>query len=456
MENRNSENQFTIVLIVVAILQFFTWFKPSEPFFTPFVLEQFNITEKTLISDIYAYDVVFQLLSGVVVGLSFWIFGHQGAFLICSASSIASVSCVLFSSSQWVLLMSQAFWALSFSALYVLLIALLQLFPRKLFQKAVSINSFSMLVSSTISGFTGFMLLQFSPAVKDQHGRRITFFVTFASVIVAFAVLCFSVSPCINIFSRKIPKTKSVPKENRKCHSHLLRIKQMLVNLNLVAWLVLSSIMRGIHTEVLTLWQILAEEIDVTGTQSKYNGIISMVAYILAAILVLLPIKLESLIVRHLWWLSPTVLALAMAALVCLSQSQAIASLGVFYVFFHALAETFLAVATAQMAKAAYTDQISDSDYGQTFVILLSAKYMLSLLVEVVVQLVIWPHWGIYHNIFKFDFDIRQQILGLGSCIAFAFILAVLLGVRMFFQQRTQREVEKSTTNEKLLGDTTL
>ena len=445
------ETRFVVVLAVVAALQFFNWFQPSEPFFTPFVLEQFNITERTLITDIYAYDVVFQLLAGVFVGVLYLIFGHQGTCIVCYASSIASISCVLFSRSQWVLLLSQAFWALSFSALYVLLIALLQLFPRKLFQKAVSVNSFSMLVSSTVSGFTGFMLLQFSPAVKDQKGREITFYVTFASVIVAFIIVCFSVSPCINIFGRKIPKAQRDPKKHRKCQSHLLRIQKMIGNLNLVAWLVLSSIMRGIHTEVLTLWQILAEEIDFT--QSKYNGIISMVAYILAAILVLLPIKLESVIVRHLWWLSPLVLALATTALMCLSQSQSIASLAISYVFFHAFAETFLAVATAQMAKEAHTNNTSDPDYGQTFVILLSAKYILSLLVEVVVQLVIWPHWGLYQNIFKFDFDIRQQLLGLGACIAFAFILAVLMAIRNFCQQRSKHGLEKTTTSEKLLTD---
>ena len=447
------------VLVAVAVLQFFTWFKPSEPFFTPFVLEQFNITERNLISDIYAWDVVFQMLAGILLGSLYLAFGHRVALLACSASSVASVSCVLFSSSRWALLLSQAFWALSFSALYVLLIALLQLLPRKLFQKAVSINSVAMLAASTTSSFTGFMLLQFSPAVKDQSGRELTFFVTFGSTIISFALLCVCISPCINIFNRN----NSIQREgiagarkSCKCKSHVLLIKKLLINLDIVGWLLLSSIVRGTHTEVVTLWQILSEEIDFT--KSKYNGIISMAAYILAAILVLLLIKLERLIVQHLWWFCPSILVLTATCLIAVSQSPSIVYLAVFYVFFHALAEMFLALATAQMAKHAYTDETSHLDYGQAFVILLSAKYTLSLGVEIIIQLLVWPQWGMYHNVFKRTLGIREQLLGLGGCIVLAFLLAVLMGVRIFRQQRARgrvhRRLKQESMAEKLLGNT--
>lgn len=452
------KNRFTYVLVAVVILQFFTWFKPSEPFFTPFVLEQYNITERTLVSDIYAWDVVFQLLAGIVIGPLYFVFGHQLTLLLCSASSIASVSCVLFSKSRSVLLLSQAFWAMSFSALYVLLIALLQLLPRKLFQKAVSINSVSMLAASTISSFTGFMLIQFSPAVEDQNGRKLTFFITFGSTIISLVILCVCISPCIDIFSRrnsteseKITDTK----KSRRCHSHLLLIKQMLGNLDIVSWLVLGSIIRGIHTEVRTLWQILAEEIDYT--ESKYNGIISMAAYILAAILVLMLIKLERVIDKHLWWFCPSILFLTATFLFCVSQSTTIPSLSVFYISFHALAEMFLALATAQMAKHAKTSEASDSDYAQTFVILLSTKYTLSLVVDVVIQLLVWPHWGMYQNVFLQKFGIREQMLGLGSCVVFAFLLSVLMGVRMFCQQqRPKQRSNNDTMTEKLIDNSVM
>ena len=452
------KKHFTYVLLVVAALQFCTWFKPSESFFTPFVLEQFNITESTLIGDIYAWDVLFQLAGTILIALTYLVFGHRVPFLVCSASSIASVSCVLFSSEQWVLLMSQAFWALAFSSLYVLLIALLQLFPRKLFYKAVSINSVSMLVASTVSSFTGFMLLQFSSVAKDQHGRKLTFFVSFGSAVVSFAILCCAISPCVDIFRRRNEHQKLERKrssqQRHKCPSLLLRVKKMMCNLNLVAWLVLGSIVRGIHTEVVTVWQILSEEIDYS--KSKYNAIISMSAYVSAAILVLLPTRknLENVMNMHLWWLSPLILALSATFLICVSQAPSFASLGIFYVGFHALAELFLAVVTTQLAKLAHTDQTSDSDFSQTFVILLSAKFALSLIVEIVVQLFVWPHWGSYHNMFKLKFDIRQQLLGLGFAIVFAFLLSVLLGVRIFCQQRVQQRQKKvATMSENLLDN---
>ena len=228
----------------------------------------------------------------------------------------------------------------------------------------------------------------------------------------------------------------------------------MLSNLDIVGWLVLSSIVRGTHTEVATLWQILSEEIDFA--ESKYNGIISMAAYILAAIFVLLLIKLERVIEKHLWWFGPSILFLTATFLFCVSQSETIVSLAIFYISFHALAETFLALATAKMAKHASTGEASDSNYAQTFVILLSAKYTLSLVVEVIIQLLLWPHWGKYKNVFKQSFGIRKQMMGFGGFIAFAFLLSVLMGVRIFFQQQAQRRQNKDSTTRKLLDNSSM
>jgi hypothetical protein len=51
----------TKLFAFLALFQFFHWFQPSSPYMTAFAMLTFNVSESTLLLDVYSWDVVFQV-----------------------------------------------------------------------------------------------------------------------------------------------------------------------------------------------------------------------------------------------------------------------------------------------------------------------------------------------------------------------------------------------------------
>ena len=77
------------------VFQFFHWFKPSEPFFADYVLPHYGISMQRLVSDVYAWDTLFQIASAALLLGVFVAFGAYTSLLLCAVATVCTVLCVL-------------------------------------------------------------------------------------------------------------------------------------------------------------------------------------------------------------------------------------------------------------------------------------------------------------------------------------------------------------------------
>ncbi len=426
------------MLFVLCLFQFFHWFKPSEPFVASFAEQQFNISQDQVF-DVFGFDVAFQILAGLIIGSLFFVVGYKVALVYCSIMSALTIVDTLIFDQIFAFYLSQFFWASSFTAIYIVLATLLHFLPRRQFQTATSWNSFSTLMASFVSSITGFFMLftfdatstkQMNGTNSDEYRVKLknVFYVSLTSEMIALSILVIAI--CCKLFVRNERNRNEISMTSSPKKMVNLRIpKKMcteICNLGVWMWILMLSIVRGVHTEVVTLWQLLASEIDKDPNAEKYNGLIRAGAYAFAGVLVLLPAQnmFEGFIQRHLRLFCLLVLTFASGLLIIMSQTQAILSLGITYITFHGLVEVFMAVGTTQLAKSATSS--NEDSYFQKFITLMTIKYFMGLLVEVLVQILFWPKWGAYQNIFGLKLKFRLRLLVLGFVFATSVVVKLV------------------------------
>eukprot|EP00658_Telonema_sp_P-2_P055647 TRINITY_DN4422_c0_g1_i6.p1 TRINITY_DN4422_c0_g1~~TRINITY_DN4422_c0_g1_i6.p1 ORF type:complete len:191 (-),score=44.49 TRINITY_DN4422_c0_g1_i6:19-591(-) len=85
-----------LLLTTMFTFQFFHWFKPSQAFFADYVLPRYHITNHQLVTEVYAWDTLFQILAAGFTVLVFVGLGLRHALTICAVAAACTVVAVLF------------------------------------------------------------------------------------------------------------------------------------------------------------------------------------------------------------------------------------------------------------------------------------------------------------------------------------------------------------------------
>jgi len=415
--------QHSMLLFSMFLFQFFHWFKPSEAFFADYVIPHYGISRSKLISDVYAWDTPFQMAAALLTAVVFIAMGGRAALFLCAAAAIATVMIVLFLGSFAFLVVSQAVWALSFTALFVVPAVLYRLTPPAHFQTVSSLNNCAMLCASLSANLFAFTASMIEPAMVCGNSTtsryQIPFFVSLASACASFVALA------AGAWTGWIPS-------GTVHYSRRDFVAQMRANLKsqqLLLWLLVSAVTRGIHTQVVTLWPLVSLEIAPECTQQRYNSLISFVAYLGAAVAVLLPAKFNKVTAKYARFAVAPALLVCSLLLVAVSVSKELWQLGLLLTAYHSCSEFLLTIASARIAHAALA-ACHDCTLDVQYMASMSAKYFGSLLVQTMTMLVVWPRWGGLDNVFGLELEVRDQIKALGLVLVVAFMFTAVISCR--------------------------
>jgi len=419
-------------LACIFAFQLLHWFKPSEPFFADFVLPKYNITQHTLTTDVYAWDMIAQHGTGLLAAGILSVFGIPWALLSCAIAAVATVSVVLLSDNVSQLLLSQFLWALSFAITFIMPVSLFIVLSPRHFQLAASINSCAMLCGSLMSSIIGFVITEFYPGV----GIEFTFYMSLASSVASLLCLLLALKLGLLILAKPTTLAKSPTnalEDNRcadechpasehwsmRCVAFSQHFKLNFLQPRVILWITTSAVVRGFHTQIITLWPLLS--LDIAYSEQAFNGMISSCAYIVAALVVLTPIKLE-LQVRT--WANSLILCSFLSSalsLFAMSAADDLWVLGLMLVCYHCISEFILAVAAVQILSSMKTDCKSKL-YESQYLAMIASKYILALVVQGASQLFIWPRWGHVNNVLGMDLTVKDQFL------AFSYVYVAYVG----------------------------
>jgi len=204
------------------------------------------------------------------------------------------------------------------------------------------------------------------------------------------------------------------------------QLKSNLSSGRFVCWLFVSAATRGVHTQVVTLWPLVSREIAPDCGSQSFNALISFAAYAAAAVVVLIPAKFSQLTAQQGQFLIPPAFLVGAVLLVGVASAQSLWSLALVLVVYHSISELVLTIASAKIASSTMTCSDQSGQVEAHYVSAMALKYFISLLVETVAMLTIWPRWGELHNILGLSLSVRQQFYGLAILLMIAFSVSML------------------------------
>ena len=206
---------------------------------------------------------------------------------------------------------------------------------------------------------------------------------------------------------------------------------KLLANSRLIYWIACYSTMRGTHTLFVMLWGILSSAIAPSEAMQRYNGLITCLAYGVAAVVVLLVARFERrLHARPVLW---TVIGYSVSGVMLLTMPLCpnLAFYALLHVIYNAFSEATLALVVTQAAWAV-KDTVAPHPHllQVAYVFSMGLRFMTSLTVQALLQLSLYPTWGSVNNIFALQLDIRAQFKALGIVILFAgAVAAAAIGI---------------------------
>lgn len=422
------------LLSAMFLFQFFHWFKPSQAYFADFVLPHYHITSHMLINDVYAWDTIFQMAAAVLMIGTYMIVGGRHILVLCACAAVATVASVLASEQLSMLVVSQFLWALSFTALFLVSGVLYQLIPLTHFQIVASVNNLAMLCASMSSSLAAYAWAELSPAMAcgdaSLSSYQQTFYVSLAAAVLSLFVIV--AAPYMGY----LPASDATQDCCKMWHCFIAETRANLSSSKLLAWVSVSAITRGVHTQVETLWSLISLDIVPGCWEQRFNPLISFAAYLGAAVVVVIPAWFPNSTAAHGHLLVAPCLLACSAALFLAGEAQSLLFLGILLVVYHSCCELLLTVASAQIARAALEADaatrltegpIRGSDDGVQYMSAMVSKYMGSLLVETVLMLTVWPRWGGLENVFGLDLSVRKQMQGLACALCAALLLVIAM-----------------------------
>ncbi|EDQ88335.1 uncharacterized protein MONBRDRAFT_26398 [Monosiga brevicollis MX1] len=433
--------------IAIVALQFFHWFNPSEGYFYDFAARRFHVTGLELSDDIFAYDVAFQLAGGLLQAILFHLVSGYLALSIASAAAASAAAIVLFCHAKTWLLLSQAAWGLSFTVLYVAPALIINHEDPDNHAPALAANSAAMLSASLSASLIGFILTM----TEHDSASSATFIAALVSAS-ASALLCLPVfwaqrqgrihaahvaahhlnaptrhpyrDTIDDSFSKEpllleISEVPEGPDTYRTACMRLMRQRRFWF------WLLSYCVARGAHTLCITLWSVLSADVDDREHVQRFNGLVLFLGYAAAALLVLAWGSLrrsDDHLALRAWLGLLIIMSLSLSTLALLHSYPAFAIL---FVVYNCSAELLLVVVLVQLA--ALVVKATDLHVRRDVLnVILFARFTISLTLQSLFQLGLFPKWGRLDNILGLDLPVRTQFVALGVLVA---ILSACVGL---------------------------
>eukprot|EP01119_Soliformovum_irregulare_P014493 TRINITY_DN3963_c4_g4_i2.p1 TRINITY_DN3963_c4_g4~~TRINITY_DN3963_c4_g4_i2.p1 ORF type:complete len:445 (+),score=120.09 TRINITY_DN3963_c4_g4_i2:99-1433(+) len=365
-----------------------------SPFLVVFFVQEKHLTEKQVYEDIFPIWTYSYLINVILIGMLTEVVGYRFSLAAGVLGNIATYIILLTTDNYFLLQFEQATVSLASASIIIFSSFVFRAVPRIHYQKVTSAVRSSYLVASVTSSLLGQLLVKLGVSLN--------------ALMLITCIICIMGGLLIP-FMRALPQP---PSENvqlefklkirKKIASIFSELLQTYKISSVLLWSLWMGVAVAIHHLVLTYWQSLLFELSPTSSKN-YNGIVSALAYFLAAISALsssqLEFKLKSVIpvIQVVCPLFSCGLLVAMS----FSTSYVIACIG--FVAYHISFEFAMPIAQSDVATKMKSER---------FGIVFSVNTALSILVQVIVQAIIGKG--------ALKLDMRNQFL------SFAILLGTL------------------------------
>eukprot|EP00730_Choanoeca_flexa_P008044 TRINITY_DN12431_c12_g1_i1.p1 TRINITY_DN12431_c12_g1~~TRINITY_DN12431_c12_g1_i1.p1 ORF type:complete len:455 (+),score=83.06 TRINITY_DN12431_c12_g1_i1:116-1480(+) len=412
--------------VLLVAMQTFHWFNPSQPYVRDYIISNYNISDVTLRDQVYAWDVLAELICGVTMAALYVYAGPIPPLILCNIGAFGMTALLVFGESFTSLLISQFMFALGFTALFLVAATLYHTEDIASYQLASSANSSAMLIASTLGGLFGFCVAMASAANAD-----FTLYIAMGSATIAIIINIIAIP---ELYRRSESPVLKQDLGNERAgllqHEHvessdpssspsslsLWRLSlATLSNRRVVFWLICYSSLRAIHTLIIMLWGILSASIAPDPKVQRYNGLITFFGYGLGTL------GVWRLAARKQQWhayaetLTTVTFLTGGCLLVAMASTTQLWQYGILHVIYNGATETIMALLITQLAWAIKAlPHIDHSNDQAMFAISMGVRFAVSLSLQALLQLALYPNWGRLSNMFGLDLNVRQQFRILG------------------------------------------
>eukprot|EP00045_Choanoeca_perplexa_P004876 m.41214 g.41214 ORF g.41214 m.41214 type:complete len:441 (+) comp12815_c0_seq1:84-1406(+) len=417
---------------LLVLMQFFHWFNPSQPYVRDFIIPHYNITDVTLRDQVYAWDVLAELVGGILMATLYVLTGPVLPLLISNLGAFLMTAILVFGTTYTALLTSQFMFAIGFTALFLVSSTLYHTEEVTAYQAASSFNSSAMLGASTLAGIIGFAIAMSSAATTS-----FTLYVAMASTAVALVLNCIAIPQLLRRTDcpvwNKAPDsaTKRLLQEpeasaETPSQSTWQLLRPVLTNRKVIYWLLAYSSIRAMHTLIIMLWGILSATIAPNPATQRYNGLITFAGYGLGMLGVLQLAARKVQVHERAEGLTVGACVLCGVLLACMPSTTTLWEYGILHVIYNAVSETIMAMVVTQLAWAVKgLPEVTVHNEQSLFGISMAVRFTVSLIMQALLQLVLYPRWGQVDNMFGMDLDVKEQFRALGGLMVG---LGVVLG----------------------------
>ncbi|CAG7720962.1 unnamed protein product [Allacma fusca] len=381
----------------------FKEFRPSESFFTEYILEYKNITADVLIHDAYPVSTYSYLATLAVVFLVTDFLRYRNVVILEGAAYVATWIIMIWGQGLTALMFIESLYGLACSTEVAYYTYIYAKVDKDKYKKVTSYTYSAIFVGRFFAGVAAQVLVSYD--LMNYHELN---YISLTCVSIAFCFSLFlpSVKQSIYFYREdENDNTKaqklSIVQRIRAAYPILWRdFKSAFSNPYVVKWSIWWAVATAGHLQVINYIQAMWETIAAYHSNTIYNGAVEATHTALSAVLAfgVGHVKLP----WNKWgdtFLSITS-AVAGAALIILSQTTQINIAYVCYVIFRTIFQVTITVASAEVAQV-----ISEDSYGLIFGI----NTFVALSLQTILTLVVADRKGL-------EMKEKEQFLVYGSC----------------------------------------
>jgi hypothetical protein len=290
-------------LAALCVVQFFHWFKPSEPELYEILSDVLHLNRHQILDEVFAWSVYWEPLSYIGCFAVYMMGGYRHALVLVTFLNLLTVVLVLIqvelkiNTGYWFLLASfyELTWTGGFTMLFVVSASSYDVLPNSFYQVATSTTRCAALVSTVTSSLLG-------TAMSMSFGKVSTLYVSLASSLLSLVALIVAIwSGYMPAALRSVNGEPSLNKTNKEEASSLSKMHAGLRSLRWLNqmcyfWMLVVSVTLTVHIVVLTQIQGLMHEHfeqSATSYSTDIYGVIQGVAYLVAVVTTLLPVYFQ-------------------------------------------------------------------------------------------------------------------------------------------------------------------
>jgi hypothetical protein len=299
-------------LAALCVVQFFHWFKPSEPELYEILSDVLHLDRHQILDEVFAWSVYWEPLSYLGCFAVYMVGGYRHALVLVTFLNLVTVALVLVqvelqvNTGSWFILASfyELTWTGGFTMLFVVSASSYDVLPKSYYQVATSTTRCAALVSTVTSSLLG-------TAMAVSFGKVSTLYVSLASSFLSLAALIYALyngymptalhstshgdDPSVNKVSKEEDAAAPPSLSKMSKMYEALRSMRWLNNM-CYFWMMIVSVTLAVHIVVLTQIQGLMHEHfeqSASGQSTDIYGVIQGGAYLVAVVTTLLPVYFQ-------------------------------------------------------------------------------------------------------------------------------------------------------------------